>query len=222
MIIYKNIDLINLPKEIFKDVTGYWGIYQISNYGRVKSLSREIAIRGGFRKTKDKIIKQWITKMGQVYTTLHDEGKKVNILTSHLVAREFISKNWDSKKQWIIHKDKVEHNNRVENLIIESPSFSIKRDYDLKVKIGIVPFEGFGKHNHYEICQKKYAVVENEIIKQIRCRRCQKLKNIEEYYYHKKNKTHKYVCNECLNIVRNKRRLYKKKFKRTGCERQGT
>ena len=38
---YQNHSLVNLPKEKWKDIVGFEGIYQISNYGRVKSLPRE-------------------------------------------------------------------------------------------------------------------------------------------------------------------------------------
>ena len=31
---------MNSDKEIWKDITGYEGIYQVSNYGRIRSLSR--------------------------------------------------------------------------------------------------------------------------------------------------------------------------------------
>ena len=35
MCIYKNVDLADLPNEIWKDVIGYEDIYQVSNLGRV-------------------------------------------------------------------------------------------------------------------------------------------------------------------------------------------
>ena len=35
-------------EEIWKDIEGFEGIYQISNYGRLKSLSRRVKIKSGF------------------------------------------------------------------------------------------------------------------------------------------------------------------------------
>lgn len=37
---YQNLSLEDLPNEIWKDVVGYEGLYQVSNLGRVKSLDR--------------------------------------------------------------------------------------------------------------------------------------------------------------------------------------
>ena len=44
--------------EIWKDLTGYIGIYQVSNNGRIKSLSRKIARKNGqIAIVKEKILK---------------------------------------------------------------------------------------------------------------------------------------------------------------------
>jgi hypothetical protein len=43
-------------EEIWKDVVGYEGFYQVSNLGRVKGCERLIVhFRGGMRKLKEKI-----------------------------------------------------------------------------------------------------------------------------------------------------------------------
>ena len=38
---FRNLSLENLPREEWRDVVGYEGLYQVSNLGRVKSLERE-------------------------------------------------------------------------------------------------------------------------------------------------------------------------------------
>lgn len=44
--------------EIWKDLTGYIGIYQVSNNGRIKSLSRKIVRKNGqIAIVKEKILK---------------------------------------------------------------------------------------------------------------------------------------------------------------------
>ena len=51
--------------EKFKPVKGYTGIYEISNLGRVKSLSRVIERNdGNTRVTEDRIILPFTTKAG--------------------------------------------------------------------------------------------------------------------------------------------------------------
>lgn len=43
--------------EIWKDIKGYKGLYQISNFGNVKSLSKKKWNGWAFYKTKEKIMK---------------------------------------------------------------------------------------------------------------------------------------------------------------------
>ena len=47
-----------LMEEIWKDVVGYEGLYQVSSLGRVKSLERLVKNdnKGGFRLIKEKIL----------------------------------------------------------------------------------------------------------------------------------------------------------------------
>ena len=50
--------------EIWRPIEGYVGIYEVSNLGRVKSLSRKVNTTNGFRFTKDLIISQKTNKSG--------------------------------------------------------------------------------------------------------------------------------------------------------------
>ena len=51
--------------EIWKDVEGYEGLYQVSNYGRVKSLDRHVRfIDGRGRLFKGKILKLCLNSHG--------------------------------------------------------------------------------------------------------------------------------------------------------------
>ena len=47
-------------EEIWKDIKGYEGVYQVSNYGRIRSLDREILRKkvGKIHKTVTNIIKK--------------------------------------------------------------------------------------------------------------------------------------------------------------------
>lgn len=54
-----------MENEIWKDIPGYVGIYQVSNYGRIKSLSRLIYRKNGqISKTQGKILSPGIDKYG--------------------------------------------------------------------------------------------------------------------------------------------------------------
>lgn len=104
-------DLIN---EIWKDIKGYEGLYQVSNFGRIKSLERFTDHKStGIVLQKEKIIKQRIN-YGYCYVNLCKESKIKGFRVHRLVAEAFIP-NPNSLKQ-VNHKNEIKTDNRVENL----------------------------------------------------------------------------------------------------------
>lgn len=101
--------------EIWKDVVGYEGYYQISNFGNVKSLSR-IKLHKGYIPllTKEKLMKININKYGYSYISLEKNKKQKYCLIHRLVGIAFIDNN--KNKTDINHKNGVKHDNRLENL----------------------------------------------------------------------------------------------------------
>lgn len=100
-------------EEIWKDVVGYEGYYEVSNMGRVRSVDR-ISVRTN-RLWKSRIRKQSIGRLGYVHLVLHRDGKQVNHDVHKLVASAFID-NTDPNKTQINHINEIKHDNRVENL----------------------------------------------------------------------------------------------------------
>lgn len=98
-------------EEIWKDVTGYEGLYQVSNLGRVKSLDR--VIKG--QHFEEKIMKLQ-TNNGYKWLWLNKDGKRKAKRINRLVAEEFIP-NPDNLP-CVGHKDDIpsKENNTVENL----------------------------------------------------------------------------------------------------------
>lgn len=93
--------------EIWRDIEGYEGLYQVSNLGRVKSL-------GNDKTKKEKILKFGKNKDGYLFVVLCKEGKRKNYTIHRLVANAFI-KN-PSNLTCINHIDEDKTNNLVSNL----------------------------------------------------------------------------------------------------------
>ena len=100
-------------KEVWKDIEGYEGYYQVSNLGQVRSLDRTIPFRGGEKKLEGMILKQKLNK-GYNMVGISMGGKQKGKLTSRLVAKAFID-NPENKPE-VNHIDENKQNNRVENL----------------------------------------------------------------------------------------------------------
>lgn len=98
-------------KEIWKDIKGYEGLYQISNLGRVKSLPR--AYRCVFS-TKEIIMKPSTNIAGYLQINLNSEGNLKNYKIHRLVAEAFIP-NPENKPQ-VNHIDEDKTNNLASNL----------------------------------------------------------------------------------------------------------
>lgn len=113
--LFPYIDSVNLyiggvsMNEIWKDIEGYEGKYQISNKGRIKSLERLYKNR----KCEEKILSPYKAK-GYLKIALCSEGKRKTELMHRLVAKAFIP-NLDNLPQ-VNHKDENRLNNCVENL----------------------------------------------------------------------------------------------------------
>ena len=91
-------DLDDLPNEDWKDIEGYEGLYQISNYGRVKSLSK-------YKSRKVSIIKMYKDKHYRYTVKLYKKSKAKSFYVHRLVGLHFIP-NINNKPE-INHKTPI-------------------------------------------------------------------------------------------------------------------
>jgi hypothetical protein len=113
----KNIHILPTPKdfEVWKDVVGYEGLYQVSNFGNVRSLDRIVNKPNGVSYLrKGKICTQSKSNLGYMTVGFTVNNKKVNKYVHRLVAEAFIT-NMNNYLQ-VNHIDCDKTNNRMYNL----------------------------------------------------------------------------------------------------------
>ena len=102
-----------MKKEYWKPVLGYEGLYEVSNWGRVKSL----------RLGKEQILKPFKTGKGYLQVGLWKNKHRKNYSIHQLVALHFIPNPYNLNE--VNHKDENPQNNFVENLEWCTHSYNI-------------------------------------------------------------------------------------------------
>lgn len=116
MLPYQNLSLEDMPNEIWQVIPNYEGYYQISNYGRVKALQRNVLCRAGhYRCIKQHILKQSFIK-GRKYLSINASanGRKERIYLHRIVAQLFVAN--PKNKPCVDHINTNTLDNRVSNL----------------------------------------------------------------------------------------------------------
>ena len=100
-----------MTEEVWRDVKGYEGLYQVSNMGRVKSLGRKD--RFG-RVIKERILEPAVTHNGYLRVGLHVDGKQ-KMLRVHRLVCEAFHENPENKPE-VNHINEDKTDNRACNL----------------------------------------------------------------------------------------------------------
>lgn len=103
-------------EEIWKDIEGYEGLYQVSNLGNVKSLDRVISRNGNFDvHLNGRLLKQGICKSnGYRIVSLWKANKSETLYVHRLVAKAFIPN--PQNLPFVNHKDETRDVNCFWNL----------------------------------------------------------------------------------------------------------
>lgn len=117
------LNLENLVDEIWQWIENYEGMYQISNYGRIKS----------FKRSTIKILKPYIDGMGYLNVDLLDHCKRKAGRIHVLVAKAFIPN--PENKPTVNHIDGHPLNCFVENLEWATYSENTKHAYRIGLEV---------------------------------------------------------------------------------------
>lgn len=110
--------ILNIEK--WEDIKGYEGLYKISSFGRVKSLSNN-------KLKKDKILKQGKNHAGYLHVSLSKNNKRITKRVSRMVGIYFIPN--PENKQQINHKKGIRTDNRAWELEWATSSENMKHSF---------------------------------------------------------------------------------------------
>lgn len=123
-----------MKEEVWKDIEGYEGLYQVSNFGRVRSLDRNVTNKGVYGDkstyfTKGKLLKP-SEKQGYLRVVLSKNNERCTCSVHRLVAETFIPNPLNLP--CVNHKDENKSNNHVDNL--EWCSVGYNNTYGTKIE----------------------------------------------------------------------------------------
>lgn len=108
-----------MREELWKDITGFEGLYQVSNLGRVRSLDSEVKCYPMERKAytqirKGKILQPYPQGKGCMTVKLYKDGNEKIVSVHRLVANAFLENPMEYKT--VSFKDKNKQNIKSDNL----------------------------------------------------------------------------------------------------------
>lgn len=105
--------------EKWKDIPGYEGLYQVSNFGKVKSIRTKKLHKGKYPiKVKPKELNPWKESNGYYQVTLWKNKKRKVFYVHQLVALCFLGHISNGLEYQIDHIDNDKTNNNLNNLQI--------------------------------------------------------------------------------------------------------
>lgn len=107
-------------KEEWRDIPSYEGYYQVSNFGRVRSLARVVARGDGKIQVKERILKATLDGGGYLIVCLCKSGGRKMSAVHKLVAMVFLGHKPNGHEKVVNHIDNDKSNNRAENLELVS------------------------------------------------------------------------------------------------------
>lgn len=165
-------------EEVWKDIKGYEGYYQVSSLGRIRSVDREIVDKNGVKKLiHGKIMQHVFNSDGYPSITLCCNGADKRLKIHRLVALAFLPNPGNLPE--VSHLDETRTNNRIDNLAWSShkdnlnmPLFKERNAFSrLKGKNGrAIPVECEGViFETGTECAKFYGIKQNTMLHWLAC-----------------------------------------------------
>lgn len=151
--------------EKWRTIPNYEGYYEISTFGRIKSIDRDVPHpKYGFQHRKSRMLKPSLNKKGYLIVVLAKDGMRRAYTVHRLVAKTFLPNT--NNTEVINHKDENKTNNRVDNLEWCSQKYNINYGNSLKKRARSQSLSNIGKHYSPKTELKKGARPWNKGIKQ--------------------------------------------------------
>jgi len=116
-------------QEVWKDIPNYEGLYQVSNIGRVKSLSRKVKHpSGGLRSINERILSSSVNRDGYLKITIIKLGSLKTFIIHQLVAMVFLGHEPCGMRLVVDHIDNNKLNNNVDNLQVITSRENTSKD----------------------------------------------------------------------------------------------
>lgn len=133
-------------QEEWKDIKNYEGLYQVSNFGRIKSMPKKWVTGNGARQSKPETIMSPSESQGYCHICLSRDKKKKYFSVHSLVWDAFGDSPRDGRKLQVDHIDGDKTNNHINNLQLLTARMNVAKAKKKGLPTGVYYSDQSGKY----------------------------------------------------------------------------